>query len=136
MTLMLNQSEDSVPYHSEDSVMEWIRSAIAISHLEEVIRGTKKSKRHRLFMTKKERLDPYSSLSQMANPCYLDPVSHGLDIQVLKELKKIYTRNIHQVELKIKHIIHKIFISPPSRRVLSFKGFIQRMNQKLTSIVN
>ena len=110
---MLNQSEDSMLHHSEDSVMEWIRSAFAFSHLDEVMRGKRKSERHRLFMTRKMRNDPYSSLSLMANPCYLDPVSHQLDIKVLKELNKFYTRNIHQVEPNIKRIIHKNIYSSP-----------------------
>ena len=42
LDLNLNQSEDSMLEKSEDNIMEWIRSGIANTHLEAVLRRTTK----------------------------------------------------------------------------------------------
>ena len=76
-------------------------------------------------MARKEGLDPYSSLSKIANLSYLDPISYGLYIWVLKDHEKLCSRIDDQVALKIKDFGKKILISSHFRPIINFKKFLQ-----------
>ena len=74
-----------------------ISSEEAEKHLRRVMAGTVPSKRHGLFLSRRERDDIYSRLAKLSNPCFLGQVD---EMPVIERLKQVYRKYISQVTFR------------------------------------
>ena len=95
----------------------WIKSERSIVHLKEVMSGGCLSRRHQLFLVRKERCRPGSLLQRLANPGFL---GGGLDGRIINWLEEnVYNLYFEEVRDNRLNILYYIwFQSDPALRSL------------------
>ena len=80
---------------------EWISNPNAVDHMERVMKGTCKSRRHTLFLDRRERLrcsgSDTSRLYQLSNPGFLGGGGE-VDIAVIKQLDKEFLERLPKAQ--------------------------------------
>ena len=90
---------------------------MAVSHLRKVMEGTFWSKRHNLFLDKKERetcsANDTSCLHQLSNPSFLGGYGKKDSIVINKLMEKVFDKYFDEVSVMMRIILFSVFIFYP-----------------------
>ena len=86
---------------------DWISNPMAVDHMERVMRGTCKSRRHTLFLDRRERLrcsgSDTSRLYQLSNPGFLGGGGE-VDTAVIKQLEKVFLEHLPKAQKELQEV--------------------------------
>jgi len=86
---------------------DWISNPKVVEHMVRVMKGSRKSSRHTLFLDGRERLrcsgSDTSRLYQLSNPGFLGGGGQ-VDTDVVKQLEKIFVEHLSKAQTELKHI--------------------------------
>ena len=86
---------------SEFEIFSYSRSDVAVSHLRKVMEGTVSSRRHQLFLIKKERescsANDTSTLYQISNPGFLGGYGRKDSIVINELMEKVFNKYFAEV---------------------------------------
>ena len=87
---------------------DWISDSMAIDHMARVMKGSCKSRRHTLFLDRKERLrcsgSDTSRLYQLSNPGFLGGGGE-VDTAVIKQLEKVFEQHLPKAQKELQEVI-------------------------------
>ena len=86
---------------------DWVSNPMAIDHMVRVMKGICKSKRHTLFLERRERLrcsgSDTSRLYQLSNPSFLGGGGE-VDTAVIKQLEKVFLEHLAKAQKELQHV--------------------------------
>ena len=103
--LTTTRSQENIDFANR--AKDWISNPMAVKHMERVMKGICKSRRHTLFMDRRERLrcsgSDTSRLYQLSNPGFIGGGGE-VDTAVIKQLEKVFLEHLPKAQKELQEV--------------------------------